>query len=389
MNSYGYGLCTKISTEGIINTSTIKSKMSNLIIEGFTDDIGNEQKSLDNPHQLISLDNTLNNLYSEDNVTTHNIYITDNNNSTSTNPFGTINKHTYSITISISCKPNTTYTIDRFNTTGYGSSNLIIGCVNSIDDIIIGNKCNSVKSCDLDVGSTTFTTDNNANILLVQVWDYDTYDNTHSGLMIFEGVVENTEYYMPGTSSGIVIKHNNKYIYVPTIYTLMSVNNVVDYIELQSDGWHLIKNIDELVLTKDTTLTLQSTNSNNIDNFQTSYSENAYYYGKAISTHFTNQLSVIANTSTEGMLMNSSRFYFRINHDRFNGNVDNFKSWINSQYIQGTPIKIQYQLAESKDVILPDTTQNILNNIILCNGNNNISISGGPTIKLTAYQSIF
>ena len=51
-----YGLCTKTSKNGIINCKAVKSKPNDIQIFGHTKEIGEGEKSPDNPYQLISLD---------------------------------------------------------------------------------------------------------------------------------------------------------------------------------------------------------------------------------------------------------------------------------------------------------------------------------------------
>lgn len=65
-HSIGYNTIT--STNGIISTRGVKSKLNNIEIYGYTHEVGEGEKSPDNQYTLVSLDSGNVNLYSKDKI---------------------------------------------------------------------------------------------------------------------------------------------------------------------------------------------------------------------------------------------------------------------------------------------------------------------------------
>ena len=68
LKNHTIGYNTVSSVDGIINARGVKSKPNNMEIMGYTHEVGEGEKSPDNPYQLVSLDSGNVNLYTPDSV---------------------------------------------------------------------------------------------------------------------------------------------------------------------------------------------------------------------------------------------------------------------------------------------------------------------------------
>lgn len=116
-----------------------------------------------------------------------------------------------------------------------------------------------------------------------------------------------------------------------------------------------VRAIKELVLTGEETWELQSINGNGIANFFIRRSDAHKSALKLICTHFTEQITQIANTATEGVYnANGNAIYIRVKQERAS-TATNFKAYLAAQYANGTPVTVYYILAEpeTKSIELP------------------------------------
>lgn len=113
--------------------------------------------------------------------------------------------------------------------------------------------------------------------------------------------------------------------------------------------------IKEIVLTGDEDWQLQSINDNGIANFFMVSTKTHTTATNLMCTHFIQQKTMIANTTTEGIFnANGNAIYIRIKQERAS-TVTDFKAWLAEQYNNGTPVKVYYILAtpETESVTLP------------------------------------
>lgn len=68
LKKHSIGFNTVSSVDGVISAQGVKSKPNNLEVFGYTHEVGESEKSPDNPYTLVSLDNGNVNLYDENNL---------------------------------------------------------------------------------------------------------------------------------------------------------------------------------------------------------------------------------------------------------------------------------------------------------------------------------
>lgn len=109
---------------------------------------------------------------------------------------------------------------------------------------------------------------------------------------------------------------------------------------------------------------------NNITGFSISNETNYKKYkdgGKCISSHY----EYIAPNTQNSIWIGNNDFLF-INDTRFSS-VAEFKVWLAEQYSNGTPVTVEYELAEEVIIPLTSEQQDVIDNIELFEGYNEIS----------------
>ena len=119
----------------------------------------------------------------------------------------------------------------------------------------------------------------------------------------------------------------------------------------------LIRYINKIVLDGSEQIYLQSINDYGIANFFyiLSKTERAIAF-QVISNYFVSQTTLIVTTKSEGIYLNPTSIYFRINSNVAK-NLEQFKAWLKSKYDEGNPV-INYYVLETP-VATPLTSTNV------------------------------
>lgn len=188
----------------------------------------------------------------------------------------------------------------------------------------------------------------------------------------------------------ITLTNNNTTIQVPTSVPLYSVEGVSDYIFKDIDGiWKLMQNCQKYEFTGDESFSIQSTNAYGIVNFVYDLKIPATRDIKSICSHYANQVTLIANTTTTGYTLgnknstNSTVVFFRISNEILS-TTSELKAFLLGEYNAKKPVTILYKVRIPIIHVLSDYAQELLNSFVLEN-KNNISVEGNPTFKITGY----
>ena len=361
LKNHTIGYNTVSSVDGIINARGVKSKPNNIEIMGYTHEVGEGEKSPDNPYQLVSLDSGNVNLYSEDKLTS---YI--------------INSETGAIRIGIKLgTPKSGYYCVRWD-----GNNVSRGI--------------SYKLIDKTTGITGAYNIFSVNSIIKVPHGYDIifYDTNGSGeqkyvfinrinLMILDSPIEPNEYITDEHS--IVLSNGDKTIQVPTPIALNCVEGVSDRIVKKEDGYYVEQNIQDIIVDKINAIREQKNGyiKFNID------VEN----GKVINT---NKI-ICDKLLVKGIWQDSFTLeYIRSSTDlysdllvaymltsRFTNNSKATATEV-SAYLKDNPLEILYQVENPYYLRLSDYAQQLLNSFELQN-NNEISVEGLPEIKISGY----
>ena len=392
-HSIGYNIVT--STNGVITAMGVKSKPNSIEVSGYTHEVGEGEKSPDNPYALVSLDSGNMNLCNNWNYTSNLFTIIGNR--------ITVQKASNTIQYAISSFKEFTYDKTKLYIYFKYSGSFTAGAkipVCSIklytvkkkelyyimisDKYAINrfNKCIEINLSSIDINSIAYYS------LTIEGLTYDgsaDYDFTIDVLMCENYI---SSYFEDGHS--IVLSNNSMSIQIPIPVTLNSVEDANDYIFKDKSGvWKLTQMCKKYEFTGDETIALQSTNSFNLANFLYHVDDAVYLQNFLLCNMLKRQLTNIANTYEEGFLRtrNSSTMskylYLRVKTERAS-NVEEFKSFLEGKYANGTPLTIIYQLETPITHVLSDYTQELLNSFELQN-QNNIFIEGYPDIKISGY----
>ena len=188
----------------------------------------------------------------------------------------------------------------------------------------------------------------------------------------------------------IILTNNNTTIQAPIPVRLRSVEGVSDYIFKDTDGiWKLMQNCQKYEFTGDETFSIQSTNAYGIVNFVYDLKIPATRDIKSICSHYVNQVTLIANTTTTGYTLgnknstNSTVVFFRISNEILS-TTSELKAFLLSEYNTKKPVTILYKVRIPIVHVLSDYAQELLNSFVLEN-KNNISVERNPTFKITGY----
>lgn len=360
IKKHSIGFNTISSVDGIIKAKGVKSKPNNIEVYGYTHELGEGEKSPDNPYVLKSLDNGNVNLYSEDKLTTHKV-----------------NSATGAIRTGIKLStPKSGYYCVRWDE-NTGTRGISYKLVNQTTGIIDGYKMFYVNSfVKVPHGYDIIFYDTGG----VGTQKYAFTERTN--LMILDSPIMPDEYITDEHS--IVLSNNDKTVQVPTPIAFNSVEGVSDYIYKDDDGdWKLNQKCQKYEFTGKENFTIQSINTFGIANFIT----NDLKYKKfslCVCSHLEQQNTTISNTKNEGIYpVETSSLYLRIHQNRCS-TVDALKTYLAEQYHLNVAITLAYYLYTPITHVLSDYAQELLNSFVLEN-KNNISVEGNPTFKITGY----
>lgn len=275
LKKHSIGFNTVSSKNGIISGRGVKSKPNNLQIYGYTYEIGEGEKSTDNPYKLVSLDNGNVNLYSEDKIKINTV-----GRLTSTG------KKVYGIEL-----PSPTsgyYRVQAEPSTEYP---LTYNFYNVETNELIENNWNIAINSNYSSRGTTIKVKDGLGLLL-----YDCRDNSKSSftnrtnLMIIDANVGLIDYI--SDTHSIKLTNNDKIIQVPVPIPLNSVEGVSDYIYKDTNRiWKLKQNNNTI-------------NSYNDEDISTSYisSTNDLSAGATVIYQLDNQITHILSDYAQDLL---------------------------------------------------------------------------------------
>ena len=138
---------------------------------------------------------------------------------------------------------------------------------------------------------------------------------------------------------------------------LRRVGDYADSYDATTD--QITRRVGVLVLKGDEPVRLQSINSYNIANFYIAKPSDAVQTSDSLfsSSHFMRQRTLIAETTTPGMLDSSQIFYIRL-YSNIIGTVNSFKQYLAEQFQAGSPVTIYYRLATPVVENWTETTYN-------------------------------
>jgi hypothetical protein len=363
IKKHAIGYNTVSSVDGIINARGVKSKPNDIRISGYTHEVGEGEKSPDNPYVLKSLDSGNVNLYSEDKLTTHKV-----------------NSATGAIRTGIKLStPKSSYYCVRWDE-NTGTRGISYKLVNQTTGIIDGYKMFYVNSfVKVPHGYDIIFYDTGG----VGTQKYAFTERTN--LMILDSPIMPNEYITDEHS--IVLSNNNTTIRVPVPITLKSVDGVSDRIVKKDGEYYIEQNIKSIITDDKTDLGMRE-QKNNYTKFNINI-EN----GRAISSNkiVCNKLIVKSvNKDDFGLeyIRSSLKLYPNLlvaymSTSRFTTNSTATANEI-SAYLKDNPIRILYQVENPYYLKLSDYAQTLLNSFTLQN-DNEISVEGYPDIKISGY----
>ena len=368
LKNHTIGYNTVSSVDGIINARGVKSKPNNMEIMGYTHEVGEGEKSPDNPYTLVSLDSGNVNLYSVDKIT--DIQVTNE---------GAIRKgieldvskfrsgyisifHTSNIDISDNTWSQKGINIKFFRNGKYDKWTDWCLVLNSRTEQI-PEDVSKILLCETNVSNAGF----------------DIYQD----LTILDSPILPTE---PVTDEhSIVLSNGDKTIQVPTPIALNCVEGVSDRIVKKEDGYYVEQNIQDIIVDKINAIREQKNGyiKFNID------VEN----GKVINTNkiICDKLLVKGiwqDSFTLEYIRSSTNLYpdllvAYMLTSRFTNNSKATATEV-SAYLKDNPLEILYQVENPYYLRLSDYAQQLLNSFELQN-NNEISAEGLPEIKISGY----
>lgn len=369
LKKHSIGFNSVSSIDGVINARGVKSKPNNLEVFGYTNEVGEGEKSPDNPYQLVSLDSGNVNLYNEDKIVSY-----------------VVNSETGVVRLGIKLStPKSGYYCVRWD-----GDNVSRGI--------------SYKLVNQITGKTGTYNIFYVNSLIEVPHEYDIifYDASGTGdqkyafinrinLMILDSPIMPDEYITDEHS--IVLSNNDTTIQVPAPISLNSVEGVSDYIYKDRDGdWKLTQLCEKYKFDSNEEFSLYGNS-----NYKVFYVVNLFTLYKKTNQKIcaSNCYTGIENKSSASSLFSCDNFsicfrdfenyYDRlyIRDDRFS-TVEEFVSFLAEQYKNGIPVTVIYQLETPIVHILSDYAQQLLNSFVLQN-KNEIWVEGYPDIKISGY----
>ena len=235
-NAIGYN--TVSSENGVINARGVKSYPNNLEIFGYTHEVGEGEKSPDNPYTLISLDSGNVNLYSEDKIRQNTV---GKFTSTGKKVYGIELPHPRSGYYCVRANPSTEYPLT------YNFYNIETNELAERNWNIAINNNNSDKGKIIKVGD-------GLGLLLYDCRDGSKGSFTNrTNFMILDSPIMPSKYVTDEHS--VLLSNNDMSIKVPVPFPLNSVDDVRDY---------LFKDTDNLCKVVQNTATIDSYNAEDI-----------------------------------------------------------------------------------------------------------------------------
>lgn len=357
-HSIGYN--TVSSVDGIISTRGVKSKPNDLQVFGYTHEVGEGEKSPDNPYVLKSLDSGNVNLYSEDKLST---FIVDSASKTKRKGLSlpTPKSKFYCVHWDNNAKTPIAYKLVNKETAEIGTYQWTRK--STLINVPFGYELLIYDASGNGTTISAFTEKENLMVLDSSMMP-DTYiSDEHS----------------------ITLTNNDKTVQVPVPVCLNSVGGVSDRIIKKEDGYYVEQNIQDIIVDKISSVREQQngyTKSNiNIENGKVT-NANKIVCDKLLSKNIWSDIftleyirnSVSAYPDLVVAYMLTSRF------------TTNSTATANeiSAYLKDNPIRILYQVENPYYLKLSDYAQTLLNSFTLQN-DNEISVEGYPDIKISGY----
>lgn len=368
-----YGLCTKTSKNGIINCKAVKSKPNDIQIFGYTHEIGEGEKSPDNPYQLVSLDNGNVNLYDANNIT--NIQVTND---------GILRKGIIIESSYFKSKKCCIY-FNLNESTGIPTNSVGINIkfLYKNGQYEVFKKANYINSPKrIEIADTV------EKILIYEAGSgaNGRYFNLYKNLTILDTSILPTETITEEHS--ITLTNNETTIQVPIPVQLRSVEGVSDYIFKDTDGvWKLMQNCQKYEFS---------------GNEDCKVYENIFYMNDTIKDYQSEKRIVCTSNSYTGIENQASGFNMtsQINNsicfraEPYNNTIyikstgfttkNSFMSWLLEQYEVGTPLIMIYQLKIPIVHTLSNYAQELLNSFVL-EKDNIISITDNAEFKIKGW----
>lgn len=189
-------------------------------------------------------------------------------------------------------------------------------------------------------------------------------------------------------------KYESKDIQISLLENQFSgaIREYKDTIEKIDGKWQLIKRIQKLVLKGTETWRIQSTEVDTI-RYKIDFKANTLIVDG--NNYFSNYFKCYPGSERTqdkvGIFIQDAyvqqEFYIRIPIEKGILTTDDFKAWLSSLYDEGKPVELYCVIRTPEYVELSEELQNILNNIELLIGLNNISIDNG-SFSLTYNKSL-
>ena len=369
LKKHTIGYNTVSSVDGIINARGVKSKPNNIEIMGYTHEVGEGEKSPDNPYTLVSLDSGNVNLYSEDKIT--DIQVTNE---------GAIMK---GIELDVSKFRSGYISIFHTNNIDISDNTWSQKGIN-IKFFRNGEYDKWTDWCLVLNSRTEKIPEDVSKILLYETNASNGGFDIYQDLTILDSPILPTE---PVTDEhSIVLSNNDRTIQVPTPIALNCVEGVSDRIVKKEDGYYYIEQNIQAVSVDKISIRDQK-------NGYTKFNINIEN-GKVVTSNkiicdklLVKPYSYIEDFSRE-YIRSSMKTYPDIIvaymlTSRFTNNSKATVTEI-SAYLKDNPLEILYQVENPYYLRLSDYAQQLLNSFELQN-NNEISVEGLPEIKISGY----
>lgn len=168
----------------------------------------------------------------------------------------------------------------------------------------------------------------------------------------------------PGDTFNPIITPKGQDFLIPVQQELLSEDKI------DKTEYHTWKKI---IFTGDETLSLERINDYDIANILYKLPENELGVNyQVLSNSFIAQDTLIATTQTEGIYLNETSIYFRIDAATAQDST-RFKKWLKEKYNAGTPVIVYYKLKEPKNLELTTEQKKVMNKIKRCEFYDNIT----------------
>ena len=168
----------------------------------------------------------------------------------------------------------------------------------------------------------------------------------------------------PGDTFNPIIIPKGQDFLIPVQQELLSEDKI------DKTEYHAWKKI---VFTGDETLSLERINDYDIANILYKLPENELGVNyQVLSNSFVAQNTLIAATQTEGIYLNETSIYFRIDAAIAQDST-RFKNWLKEKYNAGTPVIVYYKLKEPQNLELTIEQKEVINKIKKCEFYDNIT----------------